>query len=77
MQLAAVIHKEGRWYVALNPETGVASQGKNLEEALANLKEAVELFLEDGGAPDVVGQPVSVTIFEVDHGSKDAGSVVA
>jgi predicted RNase H-like HicB family nuclease len=33
-------------YVALNPETGTTTQGDNLSEALANLKEATELYLE-------------------------------
>ena len=33
-------------YSALNPETGAASQGDSIEEAEANLREAVELYLE-------------------------------
>lgn len=43
----AVIHKEGRWYVAECPEIGTISQGKNIEEAMKNLKEATELYLEE------------------------------
>ena len=46
-QFSAVIEKEDDWYVALCPELDVASQGKSVEEALRNLKEAVELYLED------------------------------
>ncbi len=46
-QFSAVIEKEGKWYTALCPELGVASQGKTRSEALKNLKEAVELYLED------------------------------
>lgn len=42
----AILEKEGDLYVALCPELDVASQGPNIEEATANLKEAVELFLE-------------------------------
>jgi predicted RNase H-like HicB family nuclease len=42
----AILEKEGDLYVALCPELDVASQGQNIEEATANLKEAVELFLE-------------------------------
>ncbi len=34
-------------YVACNPETGTASQGDTVEQAVANLREAVELYLED------------------------------
>ena len=45
--LSAVVRKEDGLYVALCPEFDVASQGKSVEEALGNLKEALELFLED------------------------------
>lgn len=41
------ITKEENWYVANSIETGVASQGKSIEEAIANLKEALELYFED------------------------------
>ena len=34
-------------YVALNPETGSTTQGETVNEALANLKEATELYLEE------------------------------
>lgn len=34
-------------YVALNPETGSTTQGETIDEALANLKEATELYLEE------------------------------
>ena len=47
--LTAVIHKEDKWYVAECPETGTASQGTTLEEAVENLKEATELYLEEVG----------------------------
>ncbi len=43
----AVIHKEGDLYVADCPELGTVSQGHSIEEALANLKEATELYLEE------------------------------
>jgi predicted RNase H-like HicB family nuclease len=43
----AVIHKEDDWYVADCPEVGTVSQGKTIEEAIANLKEATELYLEE------------------------------
>jgi predicted RNase H-like HicB family nuclease len=45
--LTAVIHREGEWYVAECPETGTASQGATMEEALANLREATELYLDE------------------------------
>jgi predicted RNase H-like HicB family nuclease len=34
-------------FVALNPETGTSTQGETVEEALANLREATELYLEE------------------------------
>jgi predicted RNase H-like HicB family nuclease len=42
----AVLQREGDGYVALCPELDVASQGQTVELAIANLKEAVELFLD-------------------------------
>jgi predicted RNase H-like HicB family nuclease len=46
LHLTAVLEREGNHLVALCPELDVASQGASVEEALANLKEAVDLFLE-------------------------------
>jgi len=43
----AVVYKEKKLYVAECPETGTASQGKTIEEAIRNLKEATELYLEE------------------------------
>ena len=44
---AAVLHKEDDLYVAECPEAGTVSQGYTIEEAIANLKEATELYLEE------------------------------
>ena len=43
----AVLHKEEDLYVAECPEVGTVSQGHTVEEAVANLKEATELYLEE------------------------------
>jgi len=43
----AVIYREKDVYVAECPEVGTASQGETIEEALVNLKEATELYLEE------------------------------
>lgn len=43
----AVIHKEESLYVAQCPEIGTASQGETIEEAIKNLQEATELYLEE------------------------------
>ncbi len=50
--LTAVLHREGDLYVAECPEVGTVSQGSSLEEAVANLKEATELFLEEFPLPN-------------------------
>jgi len=47
LTLTAVIHKEEDMYVAECPEVGTASQGMTIEEAVKNLKEATELYLEE------------------------------
>jgi len=43
----AIIHKEDDLYVAVCAEIGTASQGNSIEEAISNLKEATELYLEE------------------------------
>ena len=52
MKLTAIIKKDDETglYVAWCPEVDVASQGKTLEDALSNLKEALELYFEDEDA---------------------------
>lgn len=52
VSFTALIWKEEEQFVALCPEIDVASQGYTIEEALANLKEAVELYLEEMDMPD-------------------------
>jgi predicted RNase H-like HicB family nuclease len=48
-KFTALITKEENWYVAHCLELSVVSQGQTIEEAQANLKEAVELYLESFG----------------------------
>ncbi len=59
----AVIHKEDDIYVAECPEVGTVSQGYTIEEAIANLKEATELYLEEFPLSEV-SRPL-LTTFEV------------
>jgi len=61
--LTAVIHKEGDLFVADCPEIGTVSQGATIEEAIGNLKEATELYLEE--FPVAETQHPLVTTFEV------------
>jgi len=51
--LTAVLHKEEDLYVAECPEVGTVSQGGTVEEAVANLKEATELYLEEFPLPEI------------------------
>jgi predicted RNase H-like HicB family nuclease len=59
----AVIHKEENIYVAECPEVGITSQGYSIEEAIANFKEATELYLEEFHLP--AGSRPILTTFEV------------
>ncbi|MDZ4811818.1 MAG: type II toxin-antitoxin system HicB family antitoxin [Pseudomonadota bacterium] len=52
-----------RGFTAMNPETRTTSQGESVEEAIANLREATQLLLEEF-PQQVFGRPL-VTIFEV------------
>ena len=61
----AVIHKEDDLYVAECPEVDTASQRYTIEEAVANLKEATELYLEEFPLPDV-SRPI-LTTFEANY----------
>jgi predicted RNase H-like HicB family nuclease len=63
--LTAVIHKEEKWYVAECPEVGTVSQGQSIEDAVKNLKEATELYLEEFPMSSV-DHPF-LTTFEVAH----------
>lgn len=63
MVYTAVIHKEEEWYVAECPEAGSTSQGATVEEAVENLKEATELYLEEFPQKTTARPPV--TTFEV------------
>jgi predicted RNase H-like HicB family nuclease len=44
---AMLIPAEEGGFVALNPETGSTTQGESVPEAIANLREATELYLEE------------------------------
>jgi predicted RNase H-like HicB family nuclease len=63
----AILHQEGDLFVAECPEVGTVSQGSSLTEAVANLKEATELFLEEFPLPEV--ERSLLTTFEVAIGS--------
>lgn len=69
MRVGVTIHKDGQWYVAVDPVTGVASQGKSVEEALKNFQEAFELWFENAEEWEkeraLKGEPVATMVIEI------------
>lgn len=64
IKISVLIQKEENWYVAKCLENSVASQGKTIEEAISNLREAIELYYEDE-QPVIEGKQVFLTTMEV------------
>jgi len=52
----AAITREGEWYVAHCLQPNVTSQGETIQESLANLREALELYFEDTSTPERLPQ---------------------
>jgi predicted RNase H-like HicB family nuclease len=70
MNLTGLLEREGDGYCSYCPQLGVASQGNSVEDALANLKEAVELFLECASPTEIEERyrpEVFVTQFEATY----------
>lgn len=65
MRYHAIISKEEDWVVALCPELDVASEGKTEEEAMKNLKEAVELYLEGEDLKSILVREIQVKNLEI------------
>ena len=63
--LAATVWKEDNWYVAQCLELDIASQGETEEEALENLREALDLHFE----PPQATLPAMIRLIEVEVGS--------
>lgn len=63
----SVITQETPWFVARAAELGVVSQGKTADEAEANLKEAVELFLEGESPKHFKKQAAIIKSSEVEY----------
>ncbi len=59
----AVVHKEEDMYVASCPEIGTVSQGETIEDAVENLREATQLYLEEFQTADT--ERAVLTTFEV------------
>jgi predicted RNase H-like HicB family nuclease len=63
--LSAIVTEEDGGFVALNPDTDVASQGDTLNEALDNLKEALELYFEETSKDVAISLPHSTFLTTV------------
>ena len=66
--LSATVRREGDWYIAQCLDVDVASQGETEEEALANLKEVLELHFE----PPLATRPAEIRTIEVEVGVQQA-----
>lgn len=64
-RVTVIVRKEEDWYVSVCVENNVASQGKSVEEAVSNLREALELYYEDAPEELISDSPVFVTSMEV------------
>ena len=62
MRLTAAVTHEAPWYVARCLDVEVASQGESVEAALANLKEALELYFEDAPFPEEIEPPIIASV---------------
>ncbi len=64
VKCTVIIQKEENWYVATDVVSGVASQGKTLDEARENLREALSLYYEDN-KPANPAPAIYVTTMEI------------
>src|SRR5579862_5758218 len=62
---AATVWREGKWYVSQCLEVDIASQGESEEEALANLKEALERHFEPPQANNAQQATANLLVFFV------------
>ncbi len=68
-KFTTIIQQDGKWFVARCVELGVVSQGKSIEQAQKNLREAVELYLENNPKfkKGLFSQPPLITTFEIGY----------
>jgi predicted RNase H-like HicB family nuclease len=62
MKLTAAITHEPPWYVARCLDVEVTSQGESVEDALENLREALELYFEDEPLPEASEPPIITSV---------------
>jgi predicted RNase H-like HicB family nuclease len=62
---AVIVYKEDDMYIAECPEIGTVDQGETIEQAIAGLREATRLYLEEFSLPET--SPKFVTSIEVSY----------
>ena len=75
VEVTVFVWREGKWYVAYEPTSGVASQGRSVNEALSNLKEALELYLEEEDAEVYQIERVMITKLKIPVEKKHVAEV--
>jgi len=69
LKVGVTIHRDGDWYVAIDSVTGVASQGKSIDEALKNFQEAFTLWFENAEEWEkeraVRSEPIATMVIEL------------
>jgi len=69
LKVGVTIHRDGDWYVAIDSVTGVASQGKSIDEALKNFQEAFALWFENAEEWEkeraVRSEPIATMVIEL------------
>jgi len=71
MKFTVVITQEEKWYIAHCVELGVVSQGKTIEEAKRNIKEAVELYIESFGSEDLPQSSGEIVFYPLEVAAGD------
>jgi len=77
IQVTTQIVKEGRTYIAYSPELDLSSCGGSKEKALANLKTAVRLFLEEAGKMGTLDQILEEAGYLRRHGKLEAPKFIS
>ncbi len=73
LTFSAILWREGKLQIAWSPELDIASQGKNVEEALSNLREAIDLYFEDEDAKIPTNKsPILTTLSVETHAKTEA-----
>ena len=76
LSFSSIVWREEDLYVAWCPDLDIASQGKSIEESLENLKEAIELCLEDEDAEIPKKKPTPIiTTVSVETHAETAASI--